>query len=116
MNLNCGDILKVLLEKNICIVIRESQDPKIYGIKNASGESRLLYLVQQELKKQGFDVIKKRMCKDGHLVDEMQQYIRTRKGAEPSFEIYNSRWAIRGAEEPFNKGKVELSVIRDIWN
>jgi len=107
--------MKVVLKENVCEVTREKGDPKIYGVKNAAGESRLLYLIQKELNKQGFDVIKKRMCKDGHLVDEMQQYIRTRQGEEPSFAIYNSKWAISGAEEDFNEGHCRLTVVRDLW-
>ena len=108
--------MKVILKEHKCEVIREEGDSKIYGIVNAAGESRLLYLVQRELKKQGHDVIKKRMYKDGHLVDDLQQYIRTREGSEPSFAIYNTHWAINGAEEDFNQGKAVLCVIRDLWN
>lgn len=107
--------MKVELKKNCCIVIREKDDPKIYGIKNAAGESKLLYSIKKELIAQGHRVIKKRMWKDGHLVDDMQQYLRTAKGYEPSFCIWNSQWAIKGAEEDYNEGRVVLSIDRDIW-
>ena len=105
----------VKLKKNCCIVTREKTDPKFYGIVNAAGESKLLHHIKLELIKQGHKVIKKRMWKDGHLVDSMQQYLRTVKGYEPSFQIWNSNWAINGAEENFNKGEVVLSVERFIW-
>jgi hypothetical protein len=110
--------MKVELKENCCVVTREEDDPKIYGIKNAAGESKLLYKAQQILLKQGHKVIKKHMTKDktfGHLVDDMQQYIRTKKGYKPSFYIYNSQWNIRGAEEDYNEGQVILSVERNIW-
>jgi hypothetical protein len=98
------------LEKRICIVTKESNDPVCSGIVNAKGESRLLYLIKKELIKQGFDVIKKRMYKDGHLVDDLQQYVRTRS-SKKGFMIYNNSWACYGAEEPFNKdGRVVLAV------
>lgn len=107
--------MKVELKENICIVTREPNDPKFYGIVNAAGESRLLYHIKQELLKAGHKVIKKRMCKDGHLVDDMQQYLRTQKGYEPSFCIWNTKWQVKGAEVDFNNGQAVLSVERDIW-
>lgn len=107
--------MKVELKKNSCIVTREESDSKIYGIQNAAGESKLLYQIKKELRVQGHKVIKKRMWKDGHLVDDMQQYIRTAKGYEPSFCIWNNQWAIKGAEEDYNQGQVVLSVERNIW-
>jgi len=108
--------MKVELKENCCVVTREEGDPKFYGIINAAGESKLLHHIKLELLKQGHKVIKKRMHKDGHLVDDMQQYIRTKKGYKPSFHIWNSNWAISGAEEDFNNGEVILSLERDIWN
>ena len=51
-----------------------------------------------------------------YVIFEMQQYLRTRQGVEPSFQIYNNRWAIEGSEKSFNKGQVELPLIHDIWN
>jgi hypothetical protein len=110
--------MKVDINGNICKVTREAGDPKFYGVKNASGESRLLHHVKQILNRQGHDLIKKRMWKDGHLVDDLQQYLRTRspKSPKPHICIYNSNWAIRGAEESFNKnGEEELTVIYDFF-
>jgi len=104
--------MKVILNRKeqTCQVIREKGDRKFYGVYNAQGESKLLHAAKKELKKQGYDLIKKRMWKDGHLVDDIQQYIRTRK--IPGFCIYNRRWSVRGAEEDYNsKGEVTLAVV-----
>jgi len=60
-------------------IIREEGDPKFYGVVSARGESNLLYRIKRVLNCNGFDLIKKRMHKDGHLVDDMQQYLRTRR-------------------------------------
>lgn len=90
-----------------CIVTREPDDPKFYGAY--VGESRLLYHIVQKLREQGHDVIKKRMWKDGHLVDDKQQYIRTRD-VNTGFMIWNHRWNIVGAEQDYNNGQVILSL------
>jgi hypothetical protein len=106
--------MKVEIKGNHCIVTKEAKDPKFYGAANAAGESKLLHHIKNELNKQGYDLIKKRMWKDGHLVDDMQQYLRTKKkGAGlADIAIYNTSWAIRGAEEDFNeRGQTSLFVI-----
>ena len=53
------------------------------------------------------------MWRDGHLVDDMQQYLRTKRGASPSFAIYNGRWAIEGAEVSYNAGAVTLELAEN---
>jgi len=70
--------MKVLLGVNTCIVTKEPGDPKLYN------ESLLLHRVKVELIKQGHDVIKKLMYKDGHMVADTEHYIRERKGSGPS--------------------------------
>lgn len=108
--------MKIELKKRICVVTREEGDLKYYGIRNAAGESRLLYAIKNRLIEMGHDVIKKRMHKDGHMVDDLQQYIRTRKGFEPSFCMWNSTWSVCGLEEGWNqRGHVALSIVWDIW-
>lgn len=105
--------IKLRTRQDYCEVIREPGDPVFSGVRNAAGESRLLYHLKEELKRRGYDVIKKRMAKDGHLVSDMQQYVRTRKsyGPGPVFCIWNSRWAIEGAEKEFNReGRVRLAM------
>lgn len=104
-------------------VEREAGDPKFYkgsGWTGARGEvtsdvaeSRFLYWLKNILnEKYGFDLIKKRMWRDGHLVDDMQQYLRTRKPTSkgPKVMIWNSHWAITGLDQDFNQGKAVLSV------
>ena len=99
-------------------VIREENDPKFYGIQNAAGESALFHYLKKELNRQmGLDMIKKRMHKDGHLMDDMQQYLRERKthknpknDTKRCICIYNHKWAVNGAEKDYNAGKVVLRV------
>jgi len=100
------------------IVTREDSDPKYYGTVNAAGESKLLHAIKNELNRQGYDLIKKRMWKDGHLVDDMQQYLRTRKkGAGiADIYIYSGFWAIEGANERFNLGEVVLNVETEVFS
>ena len=100
------------------IVTREAGDKKYYGTGNAAGESNLLHAIKTELNKQGYDLIKKRMWKDGHLVDDMQQYLRTRKKGAGKADIYiwNTIWAIRGAEKDFNDGEVTLGVMYNVFD
>jgi len=110
--------MKVVFNGNICIVERGPTDPKFYGIVNAAGESRFLYHLKNHLNKQGYDLIKKRMHKDGHLGDKMQQYLRTRskKSKFPHICLYNNHWAINGLDEDFNKGEAVLSVEYNIFD
>ncbi len=107
--------MKVQLGVTTCVVTREDGDPTFHGVRGARGESTLLHHVKLKLIEQGYDVIKKRMWKDGHMVDELQQYIRTRNTKEGSFAIFNNYWSIHGAEKPYNTaGQVELMVVRDL--
>jgi hypothetical protein len=111
--------MKVEIKGNLCIATKEPTDPKFSGTVNAKGESRLLHHIKQELNKQGYDLIKKRMWKDGHLMDDNQQYLRTRKkgAGVADIYIYNNRWALEGAEEPFNRnGYVELAVVNNVFD
>ena len=105
--------MKLTFKDNFLVIKREKSDPKFYGIAYAKGESRFLYHVKQKLNELGFDVIKKRMCKDGHLVDDLQQYLRGRKWRKDNKTIciYNDNFAVRSAETEFNRnGVVNLRV------
>ena len=97
---------------NILRVVRETNDPKFYGVQNAAGESNFLYFLKKELNERfpTAHFIKKRMAKDGHLVDDMQQYIRTKDG---KIMIYNGLWQIDGIEKDWNKGCARLCVEGD---
>lgn len=86
----------------ICVIAREAGDKKFYN------ESVFMHHVKLALIKQGYDVIKKLMYKDGHMVDDHDYYIRDRKGR---FGIYDTESAVRPMYEPFNeRGEVVLAV------
>src|SRR5512135_2206665 len=88
------------------VVTKEEGDPVFKRSGWALAESTFLYHVLQELKKMGYDCIKKRMWKDGHMVDDTQQYIRDRKCR---YGFYNAFYAIFDAGEQFNQeGVVNL--------
>jgi len=96
--------VKLDFDKHVCEVTKEKGDPRFYSGSWGDAESRFLYHVKQQLVKQGCDVIKKRMWKDGHLVDDSQQYIRSRNiNSDDVLMIYNSNYAIVDAGEEFNK-------------
>ncbi len=110
--------MKIEIREHDVLVTREKGDPAYYGIQNAAGESKLFYAIKNKLISQGHDLIKKRMAKDGHMVSDMQQYIRTRKttgNPENDIAIYNTFWQIEGAEKRFNEGSVSLGLIRGIF-
>lgn len=98
--------------QGLCTIIREAGDPKFRDGSWGSGESRLLYHAKQALAKQGYDFIKKRMWRDGHMVDQNQQYLRERiiRKDQRCLAIWNQSWAIGGAECAFNEGSVTLCV------
>lgn len=102
--------MKIKLTKYNCEVVREQGDPKFYGRANGAGESQLLYHVKKQLNAEGGDFIKKRMWKDGNLVDDIQQYVRSRKLKSGAICIYNGNWAVSCAAEEFNAGRVDLAV------
>jgi hypothetical protein len=79
-----------------------------------NAESIFLYHVKNELIKQGYDVIKKQMWKDGHMVSMGAQYIRTRKYFEnkDGFCTYNQFYATEDAGLEFNKkGEYDLVIL-----
>lgn len=108
--------MKIETDGNRLVVTREKGDKGHYGVKNAAGESSLLHAVKQELNSHGHDFIKKRMWKDGHLVDEYQQYLRMRKpdGAGRVLAIYNPWFAIEGAEVVYNDYRPVRFALTDL--
>ncbi len=107
--------MRITLTDTSCLVEQEPGDKRHYGIRNAAGESSLLYAIKNRLNDEGYDFIKKRMAKDGHMVDDMQQYLRERKPVNGrQLAIYNGGWAIEGADETLNRmGQVRL-IVQDI--
>lgn len=96
-----------------CTVEREDSDPKFRDSGWGNADSILLYHIKQALNAQGYDFIKKRMWKDGHLVDSDQLYLRERKSKNKRMlAIYSQYHAIRSAAQDFNEdGVVTLSVV-----
>ena len=81
--------MKVTIDGHVCTVTKEPGDPHFSGVVNAAGESRLLYHIKNILNTQDYDLIKKRAYKDGHLLSDMQQYLRTCKpSGNPQKDIY----------------------------
>jgi hypothetical protein len=107
-----------LLHGNTLRVTREEVDKKYYGVVNAAGESNFLHALKTHLNAKGFDLVKQRMWKDGHLMDEMQQYLRTRteKSKAPHIYLYNGNWAVEGLEVAWNAGVVDVVVEFDVFN
>ena len=91
-------------------VIKSWDDPEIYT------ESSFFYNVKKTLQVMGFDVIKKLMHKDGHLMgDNNSYYIRDRRWR---YGIYDNFWAVRNVVTEFkDEGKVELWIAKfqDDW-
>lgn len=112
--------MNIQVLEHVCIVTKEPGDPRFSGVVNAAGESRLLYHIKKILNNRGYDLIKKRMWKDGHLVDDLQQYLRTRKPTGNGIHdiyIYNPLWSVSGADEILNeRGVVHLTVVRNIFD
>ena len=110
--------MKIEFHASYILVFREKGDKAYYGVKNAAGESALFYAIKKQLNAQGYDLIKKRMYKDGHLVDDIQQYLRTRKPSgefDKDIFISNSQWCIEGAEIAYNQGCVRLQLTTAIF-
>jgi hypothetical protein len=105
-----------------CFVYEQDSDPVFRPTNGDSSwsapgwygaESRLLYHVQKTLNQRGYDLIKKRMWRDGHMVGtEYSQYLRSRDPKSvPSLCVYHANHAIEIAAELFNEiGVVELAV------
>lgn len=106
--------MKVELQTRVCTVTYEPGDKKFYGTRNAAGESNLLYAVKLILNEQGHDFIKKRMWRDGHMVDDMQQYLRERNTRGECLAIFNGSWAIEGANDTLNRDGVVNLIVENV--
>jgi hypothetical protein len=81
-------------------VIRDRYDAKVYS------DSNLLHQIKTKLIEAGFDVIKKRAWKDGHMVADHVQYIRQRAG---NWCLWHHSYAIRDLYPDWNnEGEVYL--------
>ena len=126
--------MKFKLSGSQLIVTREPGDKKIYGGGQGrwgDPESRFLYHVQKALNipeiyiegcrnhpldNPSLKFLKKRMWKDGHLVSDTQQYLRSRKpvkkddGSNVYLSLYNDHWAISDLSTDFNEGEACLRI------
>ena len=96
--------MNIQIKKNTVVVTRTNDKEKFYN------ESTFLYHIKNELIENGYDVIKKRMWKDGHMMgDDTTQYIRDRNC---KFAIYDGEWMIRSLYDDYNEsGQVTLNYI-----
>jgi len=101
-------------EQGSLTLTREASDPRM------SSDSQLLYHLKNALNKAlgkttGKDsFIKVRMAKDGHMVDDLQQYVCTRNR---EWMIYQGDYAIRDLYHDFNAGEsVTLTVQGNVGN
>ena len=98
---------------------REKGDKRYHGQGHAKGEHALLHNLKKFLNARGFELVKIRAQKDGHMIgDEFQPYLRPpkkrRDRGAPDIYIYWGNYALRDANEDWNnEGKVALIVELD---
>lgn len=113
--------MRIKFEGESITLIREADDPKFYGARFAKGEHNLLSFLKKALNALGFDLIKKRAQKDGHMIgDEYQPYLRARQARHPKANlphiyIWWGSYALRGANEDWNNGEVTLLLETDVF-
>ena len=106
-----------------CYVYREPGDPEFRPNRSKhswsppgwyGAESRLLYNIQKILNDRGYDLLKKRMWRDGHMFgSDWTQYVRSRNlKAIPSLYIYHANYALEVATESYNVlGRARFDVV-----
>lgn len=102
--------MKIKIEGRSMVLTREKSD------KRPSSDSHLLYTLKKVLNlKPGYDLVKVRMWKDGHLTNDTQQYLRSRR-LTPGTEhvmIYHERYMVENAAKEFwSRGSVMLKIVR----
>ena len=104
----------VEIKDNFITLSRTDSDKAAHGGSWGSAESALLNRLKVALNNLGYDFIKKRMYKDGHLVDDSQHYLRARnkRGSNGILYIFDGSYAIRDSAEDFNNFEpVSLCVV-----
>lgn len=103
--------MRALFDGGTVTLTREPGDPRMRT------ESTLLHHLKIKLNTYpsdvGIDWIKKRMWRDGHMVDEHQQYIRERRERDGhQWAIYHDSYALRDAGQEFDRdGETTLRYI-----
>lgn len=94
------------IRKHTIVVRNEINDPAF-----GKDDSRFLYHVKKALIRLGYDCIKKRAWRDGHLVDDYMQYIRDRK---KRWFVYDPGRDARSIAEIFDRdGKATLFIVTE---
>lgn len=98
-------------------VIREKGDPVFYGAYKGAGESQFLHWLKLVLiKKYKWDLIKKLMWKDDHMVDDTQHYLRSRyQTTKPNIAIYNNHYAITDLNDDFRTNGYASLEVTTAW-
>jgi hypothetical protein len=110
--------MKATFSEGCITFCRQPGDPKFHGLRFAKGEHALLRFLARWLNARGFDVIKKRAWKDGHLIgDQFQPYLRCRtpRADVPHVMLWSGFYALRGANEDWNRGEVALLLETDCF-
>ncbi|OJW24485.1 MAG: hypothetical protein BGO49_22585 [Planctomycetales bacterium 71-10] len=106
-----------------CYVYRQPGDPVLRPNRSRiswsppgwyAAESRFLHNVRKILDRRSYDLIKKRMWRDGHLFgSEHLQYLRSRKlRVVPSLYVYHADAALEVAAENYNVlGRATFDVV-----
>ena len=110
--------MKAVFSEGYVTFHRDKADPRFHGAKYAKGEHALMHRIAKWLNARGFDVLKKRAQKDGHMIgDQFQPYIRCRKPRKdvPHIYVWSPFYALRGANEDWNAGRVTLLLETDVF-
>jgi hypothetical protein len=93
-------------------VLRGGGAVNVYRVETRErykSESAFWYALCNLLRDLGYDVIKKEMVKDGHMVSERVYYVRARK--QPGLMIWDEAYAVRSVSREFNnRGTVTLRM------
>ena len=110
----------IKIEGNTLKITREKSDPKVKKSQWCLDTlSPILYALAKRLNAAGCDLIKKRMAKDGHMVDDLQHYLRARKPTSKGPHVYitDNDWNIRDIAKDYNAcNEVELFIHFDVFD
>jgi hypothetical protein len=91
------------MEYKSLTVFRDPDDKKFYK------ETDFYHALKKHLNANGHDLIKKIMCKDGHMCGDENgpYYLRDRKWR---YCFFDGKYAIRQIHHDYNEGKAELLI------
>lgn len=130
--------MELRIDGNNLVVTKEQGEKGFYASRSAWGDadSKFLYYLKNKLNQPDCEIfppdskgrpivwIKKRMWKDGHMVDEREQYLRSKDplyvGSDSTCEetfgvpvyicLSSNHWQIHGSDIDFNEGKALLQI------